>query len=112
MKRYATHWQRRQRFTSAGGERMWETFSLPEPIEIRFLLITAVEGPADVPSGYPTLKVGDFRVVGDTTESPAGTFQVSKKWRSLSVRVMNTDVCLTLLWCVMHWMPPSYMRGV
>lgn len=50
-----------QTFTSAGGARVWETFSLSQEAGVRFLSIVAVEGPDD----YPALRVSDLKVIGD-----------------------------------------------
>lgn len=53
-------------FTSAGGERQWELFSLSEARALSSFDIVATGGP-DV-AGYPALKVGDFEVIGEPVE--------------------------------------------
>lgn len=58
-------------FTSAGGERRWETFELSQPRLVRSFNLVAIEGP-DVPGypDYPALKVGDFEVLGVSGKDP------------------------------------------
>lgn len=61
-----------QEFTSAGGEREWETFTFSNPITVSYSFeIVAVSGPSfDDKPDYPTLRVGDFQVVGELTKDP------------------------------------------
>lgn len=69
-----------QRFTSAGGNRRWEKFVLPERVMLEELEIVAVEGP-DI-EDYPTLRVSDCQVLGKPY-SPGST------WVSRASRVHN-----------------------
>ncbi|CAN0345437.1 unnamed protein product, partial [Ascophyllum nodosum] len=64
-----------QRFTSAGGEKTFETFSISTP-SIDDIEIVAVEGPTfeNKPS-YPTLRVVDFQILGEISK-PSGTFDI------------------------------------
>ena len=66
-----------QRFTSAGGEKTFETFTLSAP-SIDDIEIVAVEGPTleNNPS-YPTLRVVDFQILGEISK-PSGTFDVRR----------------------------------
>ncbi|CAM9220801.1 unnamed protein product [Pylaiella littoralis] len=59
--------QNTDEFTSAGGEKMWETFTLSDTA-LYDLSIAAVTGPSfeNFPD-YPTLRVVDFQVVGELT---------------------------------------------
>lgn len=61
-------------FTSAGGERRWETFELSQPRFVWSFRLIAIEGP-DVPGypDYPALKVGDFEVLGVSGKDPDTT---------------------------------------
>lgn len=96
-----------QRFTSAGGENEWETFTLSEPADIdsSFELI-AVTGPrfANVPD-YPALRVIDFQVVGERFDNSPGYFNVrlyestlsiaaNLAWPSLHACVVRSSGCL------------------
>ncbi|CAM9500688.1 unnamed protein product [Scytosiphon promiscuus] len=61
-----------EEFTSAGGEKQWETFTLSSPVEMDYSFeIVAISGPSfdNVPD-YPTLRVVDFQVVGELIETP------------------------------------------
>lgn len=55
-------------FTTAGGKRQWETFSLSEPIITDRVGILATGGPVE--PGYPVLKVGIIEVIGDIVRDP------------------------------------------
>lgn len=50
-------------YTSAGGDRQWETFYFTEPRVISTMYLTAQGGP-DI-AGYPALKFGDLEVIGE-----------------------------------------------
>ncbi|CAM9212730.1 unnamed protein product, partial [Laminaria digitata] len=67
-----------ERFTSAGGENEWETFTLSEPaaIDNSFELI-AISGPTfDNKPDYPALRVVDFQVVGERFDNGPGFFNM------------------------------------
>eukprot|EP00904_Undaria_pinnatifida_P008254 jgi/Undpi1/4559/HiC_scaffold_18.g07913.m1 len=67
-----------EEFTSAGGKRMWETFTFATPsIGNNEFTITAVSGPSflNVPD-YPTLRVVDFQVVGEPIARDPGYFEM------------------------------------
>lgn len=72
-----------QRFTSAGGNRRWEKFVLPERVMLEELEIVAVEGPDK--EDYPTLRVSDCQVLGKPY-SPGST------WVSRASRVHDLDL--------------------
>ncbi|CAM9327321.1 unnamed protein product, partial [Hapterophycus canaliculatus] len=61
-----------EEFTSAGGEKEWETFTFSNPITITSSFeIVAVSGPSfDHKPEYPTLRVVDFQVVGELIDYP------------------------------------------
>ncbi|CAN0272345.1 unnamed protein product [Ascophyllum nodosum] len=67
--------QVKQRFTSAGGEKTFETFSMSTS-SITQIEIVAVEGPTfeNKPS-YPTLRVVDFQILGEIVRT-SGTFDM------------------------------------
>ena len=60
-----------QRFTSAGGNRRWEKFVLPERVVLDNFRIVAIEGPEI--EDYPTLRVSDCQVLGKPC-SPGSTW--------------------------------------
>ncbi|CAM9499220.1 unnamed protein product [Ectocarpus sp. 4 AP-2014] len=61
-----------EEFTSAGGPKTWETFTLATPAEVEFgLEVVAVTGPTfnHIPD-YPALRVVDLQVVGELRKEP------------------------------------------
>lgn len=67
-----------QEFTSAGGPKTWETFTLSVPGFSRGSVeLFAVEGPTFVRfPDYPTLRVVDFEMVGELITDGPGHFEV------------------------------------
>ncbi|CAN0508640.1 unnamed protein product, partial [Ectocarpus sp. 8 AP-2014] len=59
-------------FTSAGGPKTWETFTLATPAEVDYgLEVVAVTGPTfDHIPDYPALRVVDLQVVGELRKEP------------------------------------------
>lgn len=83
-------------FSSAGGERTWETFYLDGPAVTGGVRIVARGGP-DI-DGYPALKVGDFEVIAEPTSTSDRVvvslfqrhFDLSKEGRGPAEQVRTT----------------------
>ena len=106
-----------QRFTSAGGEKTFETFSISTP-SIEDIEIVAVEGPTfeNKPS-YPTLRVVDFQILGEISK-PSGTFDVRRTFACPLGRKARLITALVHSMCVGYkssstaqWVSPVHVSS-